>query len=371
MTTLDKVSQNPYVGKVGLQQRVLPEYRAAFLDLLAGKVNGGLKVIAGDPRPIEQIRTVKSLDFASLKHASNRHFLSGQFYLCFQLGLIDWVREADPDLLVLEANPRYPFNLLAQGWMHRRGRPVIGWGLGVPWGGDPVSRLWRGVYLKAFDGLIAYSRKGAYQYQKMGFPAEKVFVALNAVYPAPRDLPERTVAQDGPARVIFVGRLQTRKRVDLLLEACAKLETQPELIIVGEGPERARLTALAEEIYPATQFKGPVYGDDLHRLLQSADLFALPGTGGLALQEAMANALPVIAAEGDGTQADLVGEENGWLIQPGDRDQMVHVLEEALNNRERLRSMGKASFEIVREQANIGAMVNVFLQAFHSVTLER
>jgi glycosyltransferase involved in cell wall biosynthesis len=105
-------------------------------------------------------------------------------------------------------------------------------------------------------------------------------------------------------------------------------------------------------------------------LMQSADLFALPGTGGLALQEAMANALPVIAAEGDGTQADLVGEENGWLIPPGDLDQMVHALAEAFNNRERLRAMGKVSFEIVREQANIGVMVDVFLQAFHSVILE-
>ena len=44
----------------------------------------------------------------------------------------------------------------------------------------------------------------------------------------------------------------------------------------------------------------------------------LPGTGGLAVQQAMAHGLPVIVAQGDGTQDDLVRPENGWQIPPDD-----------------------------------------------------
>jgi glycosyltransferase involved in cell wall biosynthesis len=110
-----------------------------------------------------------------------------------------------------------------------------------------------------------------------------------------------------------------------------------------------------------------MYGEELQERFRNADIFVLPGTGGLALQEAMANALPVIAAEGDGTQDDLVGSENGWLVRSGDLDQLTNIMQEALQDRRRLRTMGKASFEIVQQRANIEVMASVFMQAINSV----
>jgi glycosyltransferase involved in cell wall biosynthesis len=169
--------------------------------------------------------------------------------------------------------------------------------------------------------------------------------------------------------VLFVGRLQGRKRIDNLLYACAALlpELQPEVWIVGDGPAMAEFQTLAQQIYPHAHFPGAKRGAELNSFFSTADLFVLPGTGGLAVQEAMAYGLPVIVAEGDGTQDDLVRPENGWRVPPGDADALVATLREALSDAPRLRLMGRESFRIVAEDANIEHMVSVFIQAINTV----
>jgi glycosyltransferase involved in cell wall biosynthesis len=140
------------------------------------------------------------------------------------------------------------------------------------------------------------------------------------------------------------------------------------LWIVGDGPERESLQDLAKSIYPSAEFPGSRTGPDLEPYFTGADLFVLPGTGGLAVQQAMAYGLPVIVAEGDGTQDDLVRENNGWRIPPGELTAMVEVLSDALSDVECLRRMGVESYRLVVEKVNLEAMVDVFIEALCSVT---
>jgi glycosyltransferase involved in cell wall biosynthesis len=168
--------------------------------------------------------------------------------------------------------------------------------------------------------------------------------------------------------VLFVGRLQARKRVDLLIRACAQVDEDVQLWIVGDGPERTPLERLARQVYPRTRFLGAQSGATLRDLYLQADLFVLPGTGGLAVQEAMAHGLPVIVAEGDGTQRDLVQSSNGWLVMPEDLPALTHALRTALSDMPRLRRMGEASRRLVVERFNIDAMVASFVDALREVT---
>ncbi len=364
-----------FPGKVGLIQRVLPDYRAPFFNALSQACTEGLGVFAGLPRPQEMIHTKDRLEQAQLTQGRNIHLLRGGLYLCWQQGLLAWLNKWNPAVLIVEANPHYLRTPAAIRWMHRRNKPVIGWGLGAPPVSGPLASLRtnrRKRFIHRFDALITYSQTGASEYAALGFPSERVFIAANAVSPAPTSpLPQRPLPEpDSPGQVLYVGRLQARKHIDNLLRACAALspERRPEVVIVGDGPEKEVLQRLAAEIYPGAIFTGALYGEALAERFRSADLFVLPGTGGLAVQQAMSFGLPVIAAEADGTQVDLVRPGNGWQIPPNDIDALHDTLNKALSDLNRLRVMGAESYRIVSEEINLEHMVDVFVKALKAVT---
>ncbi len=360
-----------YPGKLALQQRVLTPYRAAFFDALAAACNGGLSIIAGLPRPSESIATAEGLNAARLTQAHNLHLFNGAYYLCVQHGLLPWLTGCNPDALIVEANPRYLSTSAAVRWMKQRGRPVLGWGLGAPPLTGPLSGLRKArrvSFLKQFNALITYSRRGADEYAALGFPPDKIFTAPNAAAPRPSSpLPRRAPKFHGKPSVLFVGRLQARKRIDTLLNACAALnkDIQPRLVIVGDGPERVSLESLAKTIYPSAEFPGARHGAELAPYFSAADLFVLPGTGGLAVQEAMSYGLPVIMGQGDGTNDDLVRPANGWQL--AGTENLADVLREALSDVTRLRSMGAESYRIVSEEINLERMVETFVKALNQL----
>ncbi|MBN2048132.1 MAG: glycosyltransferase family 4 protein [Anaerolineaceae bacterium] len=359
--------------RLALQQRVLPSYRVGFMDLLAQSFSGGLSIFAGQARAAEGIYSRTGLSHAKFSPAGNVHLFSGGAYLCWQTGLLQWLRDWNPDVLIMEANPRYLHSPAAIRWMKRRGRPVLGWGLGAPLTGRLFGiekSFWR-RFIQSFDAMIAYSPQGAEEYARLGIPHDKIYVAANAVMPRPTEMPARRTIfdPDGPA-LLYVGRLQERKRVDQLIRACAELVeagNQLRLWIVGDGPERVELERLAAEVLPTTRFLGELHGADVGIYFWQADLFVLPGTGGLAVQEAMAYGLPVVVAEADGTQSALVRDGNGWTISAGDRNALRDRIRQAIENPARLREMGAESFRIVREEVNLEQMVSVFKDAVRGV----
>ena len=374
-----------YAGKLAVQQRVLPNYRAPFFELLSFACKGGMSLFTGLPRPNEGITTAQELQNINYKLGQNVHLFSGSLYLCYQRGLIDWLKNWNPDALIMEANPRYLSTSSAIEWMHQRSRPVLGWGLGVPHLNPPrFQRIWGGSkggilagfrqirrlsFLKQFDALIAYSQRGAEEYAALGFPTERIFVAHNSVSPPPSfPLSSRALTFNRKPCILFVGRFQARKRIDHLLRACAEMASESRLVIIGDGPERKALESLSKEIYPDAEFIGAKHGAELKPYFTEADLFVLPGTGGLAIQEAMSYGLPVIVAQGDGTQDDLVRKENGWQIPPDNFEALVSAMKEALSDVARLRKMGEESHRIVAQEINIEKMVETFIKALNSIT---
>ena len=374
MTDERELSETRIPVRLGVVQRVLPAYRVPFFDALARACSDGMGLFAGSPRAEEAIENGAVPLVAQRAQAHNRHLLRGPLYLCWQSGLLRWLEEWQPEALVVEANPRYLNTPRAVAWMHARHRPVIGWGLGVP---QPSGRLdlfrsaARRRFLGQFDALITYSRQGAGEYSRAGIAPECIFVAPNAMAPRPVEPPLERPDEfaGGQATLLYVGRLQARKRVDLLLRACAALPegTRPRIWIVGDGPARAELETLAHHHYPEAQFLGAKHGVELEPFFMAADLFVLPGTGGLAVQQAMSYGLPVVVGEGDGTQNDLVRPGNGWQIEPGNLERLTHVLTGAISDARRLRRMGRESYRIVNEEINLEKMVDVFAEAIASV----
>lgn len=379
-------------GKIGIQQRVLPRYRQPFFDLLAEHCSGALDIFAGYPRPEEHIATVDELGVANYVHGRNLHISRGRSYFCWQRGMRGWLKNYDPDELIVAADPRIITNYLAVRHMRTRNRPVIGWGLGTlnaPGGGDKfslVSRV-RSRFYRAFDAVIAYSSKAADDYLRAGVPAERIFIAHNAVSTEEADRGRKRFPSSGQEvrewrtmnglsrpTIICVGRLIPEKRVDVLIQACHEYgEDSCDLLIVGDGPERGKLERLAMEKFPRTRFLGHLESERLSIAFAASNLFVLPGTGGLAIYEAMAHGKPVIVGQGDGTESDLVHDgRNGCRVAPGDVTALSVAIQKYLGQPELIQTAGNESRKIVEQEVNIEKMSVVFLDAlrFARLTVE-
>ena len=129
---------------------------------------------------------------------------------------MDWLKDWNPDVLIVEANPRYLSTPAAVKWMHEHAdaRSSAGdWALRLS-AAFPSKRGAIKLSCGQFDALIAYSQRGADEYADLGFPWEYLFVAHNAVSPAPRSMPQRPNSfGEKTVVILFVGRLQARKRI--------------------------------------------------------------------------------------------------------------------------------------------------------------
>ena len=127
--------------------------------------------------------------------------------------------------------------------------------------------------------------------------------------------------------VIYAGRLMDFKNVDLIIEALAKLEGEGlhlTCTIVGDGPERPRLQALAKELGVDQRIRWPGFledGRDVYARLKASKLFVLPSRRegfGMVVVEANACGKPVLAADFPGNAArDLIQDGvNGCVFEP-------------------------------------------------------
>jgi phosphatidylinositol alpha-mannosyltransferase len=153
--------------------------------------------------------------------------------------------------------------------------------------------------------------------------------------------------RDGGSAILFVGRLEPRKGVLLLIEALARLPGA-KLIVCGDGPQRGAAEALARAKGVAVRFTGAL--DDAGKLAfyGEADVLCAPSpygeSYGLVIAEAMAAGLPVVAGANDGYRAVLDGDGAAGLCEPGSVPALAERLAEVLTNRalrQRLSAWGR------------------------------
>jgi glycosyltransferase involved in cell wall biosynthesis len=134
-------------------------------------------------------------------------------------------------------------------------------------------------------------------------------------------------------RLVSVGRLAPEKGFDLLLEAVGTVVAQGiqcRLTIVGSGPEEDRLRELVTHLGLSDRVRlaGALDGDHLAAELRQADIFVSSSHRegfGVAILEALATGLPVVATRSGGP-ADLVGLDDGLLVPPGDADALARAI---------------------------------------------
>jgi glycosyltransferase involved in cell wall biosynthesis len=164
---------------------------------------------------------------------------------------------------------------------------------------------------------MAVSQSTAAALEDIGVAPERIRVVPNGVDPAPaRD----HCTHSGEQVFVALGRLVGHKRIDLLLEAWERVRPAcgGRLLIAGNGPERARLSAMAGD---AVEFLGRVDEEGKRRLLADASVLLHPALHegwGVVIMEAAAMGTPALGFDVPGVRNAIVDDKTGVLVSSVD-----------------------------------------------------
>jgi glycosyltransferase involved in cell wall biosynthesis len=197
-----------------------------------------------------------------------------------------------------------------------------------------------------------------------GFAEERLRVIPNGIVPSRTEPPP----QHEPFTIGTTALLTPRKAIDVLLDACSTIETPLRIEIFGDGEERERLEAQASRLGVDARFHGFV--PDLRERLESLDLFVLPTRAEnlpMAILEAMATALPVVATRVGGIPEVVLGGVTGLIVEPGDREGLARAIRELAGDRARREAFGRAGAARVAEHFHADNVAQTMMRLYEEL----
>ena len=233
-----------------------------------------------------------------------------------------------------------PLVLISHGYAVRRG-PIFG-GLQKAY----ISSIGRAVACQA-TSVIAMTETEATRLLNLGVRSDRCVVIPPGIdstlfHPVEKVLDAK--------RIVWIGRFVPEKNLACLIEAAALLKKEVpdiELVLAGEGPERAKLTKLSRNLHLKVKFPGVLARDQIIDLLQNAMIFVLPSIAEafpLALLEAMACGTPCVASAGLGLEGIVDGA--GFIADPGIPQEWAEKLKTMMTNYDLRRSMSRRAREL-------------------------
>jgi glycosyltransferase involved in cell wall biosynthesis len=241
-------------------------------------------------------------------------------YLHERRSMLELIRRHHPDVVHTHG---YRPDIMTSGLARRLGIPVVTTVHGSSRMGG-VTRLYEWLQWRAFrtfDAVIAVSRPLQHALVQSGVRPERTHLIPNAWVadgPALGKGPARELlGVDPPSPLIgWVGRLIPAKGADIFLRALASVQDAAwHSVIIGDGPERPALEALARELGIADRITFNGAADDAGQLFPAFDVYVLSSrTEGtpMVLFEAMAAQVPIVAARVGGVP-DVLSTREAWL----------------------------------------------------------
>ena len=154
----------------------------------------------------------------------------------------------------------------------------------------------------------------------------------------------------GSEQLLFVARLEELKGIGDLLRAIATLRnTHPDLrlTVIGDGPGRKRFERLTHELGldHSVEFTGYISPAEVSKALSNTDVLVSPSYAEgvpVSLMEALGSGVPVVATQVGGVSELVEDDVNGFIIRPGDTEQLADRLHRLLADPELRRRFGQA-----------------------------
>lgn len=188
------------------------------------------------------------------------------------------------------------------------------------------------------------------------------------------DTPPPPSKPNRPAELLAVGMMRAGDKLASYRVLGAALASVPgdwRLTVVGDGPARGDVKAALSAVAGRTTWRGALDGAELDAAYRAADLLVWPAVNeafGMALLEAQAAGLPVVAGDGGGVPAIVRHGETGLLAPVGDAGQFASAVAALVADREQRARLGRRAAEVARAVHTLPAAAHSLDTALRSLT---
>ncbi|HPJ92165.1 MAG TPA: glycosyltransferase [Bacteroidales bacterium] len=356
----------------------LPSYRNDFFKKLSEKLgedNIKLEVLYGTKIDNKVIPQIDKSSFCKKIFLSKFHRLL--FFNFVKMGgLLNYIKKSPPQACVISYVSTNLSMLNVVLYCLRHKIPYATWRCG--YNRPDYSSLQE----KIRNAIITFvEKKAAYNitygsfYQqeliKKGISEKKVIIAQNtinieSIIEENRNYDKKFTDK---TRVLFVGALIKGKLLYSSIDAVKKIIEEGYAIsftIVGGGEMLDELQRYVTSLQLQDKIKivGPKFKDEVKECFRTSDVFLLAGTGGLAINEAMAYGLPIISTNADGTACDLIKGNGYYMDAFGDTHLQYKYLKSFMHlSQEEKQKMSEKSKQIIQQKASLENMVYKHVEA--------
>lgn len=202
-------------------------------------------------------------------------------------------------------------------------------------------------YYRGCDWLVANTRGIADYLIREGWPAERVHIQVNFV---PDGSARNTPSSSDEPVLVSLGRFHPNKGFDTLLRAFARVNTG-RLRLAGDGPERAALIALADELGLGDRVEFPGWQDDPQGFIAGGDIFVCPSRHepfGNVIMEAFACRMPVVTTASAGALENASDGEDALITPVDDAAALADALAALMQDQAQRDQLAKAGYATFR-----------------------
>ena len=291
----------------------------------------------------------------------------GSYIIRYQKNILGFIKNIKPDVVVEHGhvgNLSIWFLGLAKNFYNFR---LYSWQCGYEYNDTSIKKWFTKRFLKLFDQHLAYHNNALKYLCYYGINKNIVSVISNTINEkniliCDKNIARNFIIEKHPQLsdkfvILYVGAILKEKKIELLIKSYIKLNNNnASLVIVGDGPYFNDLKSKYER--EDIIFAGRII-DNVGYYFDAADIFVLPGTGGLALNEAMIHKLPIISGYADGSADDLVLHgETGFRLYKYTENELSEYLNVLISNKELRSRMGEKAGYIINNEYSFYNFIN-------------
>ena len=297
-----------------------------------------------------------------------REYRLGTYVFRTQTGVLEKINEIKPDVVVNMCHVGNATHWKIAGLKKRLGFKLVAWQCGYEYHPGRLKCFVLNRFIPCYDYHLAYHSNARVYALNHGARADQITVIHNTINEEKIAALPKTEAQAlvrdkhpeiGHRRIIlFVGAVLAEKRIEVILDALNLMKRRDVVfVLVGDGehlPAVRQACGGRDDVVltgAIVEGVGPYF--------DAAEMYVLPGTGGLGINEAMAHGLPIVSGFADGSADDLVMDgKNGFRLRGNSPKELAEKLATILDVTGLAERMGECSRALITGKFSFREFIN-------------